>query len=285
MKRIVSAALAFVMAALFAFAPCQMKAEAASRLTTLKVGRTYNSFDITGDRRNDKFLIREYGSGDYKNDLRIFVNGKVAYRLPKTSDYSNYFYKTTAKLITLSNGKRFLFLYCQGDNYDGPVQAILRYANGRFVRTVDFNALTRRVCGHNRANVVSGSGSTVNVSLYLMSWTVGPSDYSLSYRYSGGKLVQNSSAAKFKGAAYVYGGTIKTYNVNRTIKVYSTSSCGSVAFTLRRGDKIQILSPFRISSRRCVYRVKYGSRYGWIIGQQGYQGESNKMFSNIFYAG
>lgn len=285
MKRIVSAALAFVMAALFAFAPCQMNAEAASRLTTLKVGRTYNSFDITGDRKKDLFLIREYGSRDYKNDLRIFVNGKVAYRLSKNSGNPNYFYFTTVKLITLSNGKRFLFVYCESDNYDGPLQAILRYTNGRFVKTVDFNALSCKHCGHNSSNVVSVSGNTVNVAMYLMSWTVGPSDYSLSFRYSGGKLVQNSSAAKFKGAADGNGGKLRTYKVNRTIKVYSTPSCGSVAFTLRRGDKIQILSPLRISTRRCVYRVKYGSRYGWIIGLQGYPGESNKMFSNIFYAG
>ncbi len=285
MKRIVHAVLAFVMAVMFVAAPCEMEAEAASGLTSLRAGRTYNSFDITGDGKKDLFLIREYGSKDYKNDLRIFVNGKVAYRLTKPSGYPNYFYRTTAKLITLSNGKRFLYLYCQADNYDGPVQAILRYTNGKFVRTVDFNALSHKCSGHMQSNVTSISGNTVNVSMYLMSWTVGSSDYTLSFKYSGGKLVQNSAAAKFKGTDDGNGGKLKTYNVNRTIKVYSTASCSSVAFRLRKGDKIQILSPFRISPRRCVYRVKFGSRYGWIIGQNGYPGESNKMFSNIFYAG
>ena len=281
MKRIVSAALAFVMAALFAFAPCQMKAEAASRLTTLKAGRTYNSFDITGDKRNDKFLIREYGSGDYKNDLRIFVNGKVAYHLQTNTGSHDTFYGTTAKLITLGNGKSFLFLSCLGDSDSGPVKAILRYTNGRFVRTVDFNALTEEYAGICVPDIKSVSGNTVNVKLYMMSFTTGMSDYTLKYFYKNGKLVQDSSKTKFL-YAWKGGSKADTFKANRTIKVYTSVNCDKVAFTLKRGNTVKIMSPLRLSSRRVLYQVKFGNKYGWIIGQNR---NSSQMFSDAYYAG
>ena len=257
MKRLITGFMAVLMAVCI-LVPSSIPAQAAAaKVSSLQPGREYHSFDVTGDNRKDKVKIRVSGDWDNKA-LEIFVNGKrkPSYRV------SGFYDGASVKVITFTNGKSFIYLNCGGKNKRNGQQMILRYTGGRFVKTVDLNALTSKHCAWLSSDVDSVSGNTVTVSVRMMNWTVGVSDYSLKFTYKDGKLVQNSASAKYNGTV---GNSSCTFTVARNIKAYRTPG-GAVAFTLRRGSKVKVVSQFRISSGRTIFRVKCGSRYGWIYG-------------------
>lgn len=248
-------------------------------LKSLKANYTYKAFDVTGDGKKDSFRIKQsdvYG-GVYTR-CQLLVNGKVAYQV--RGDY----YSTSSKLITLSNGKKYLYLYNVCDNNDGPICAVLKYKNGKFVKVVDFRKLFAKHGSHSFGMVTGVNGNTIQVRAFTMSYILASSDYGLQYVYSGGTLKQKTKVARLLGA-YPDGKKTRCFTVKKAFNVYSSTSMSAVAFKLKKGDKIMI-NQCRITSNYMLLQIKFGKKTGWIkAAQKPSNTLGPELFENLYYAG
>lgn len=279
------AIIAFILAAVFFCTVIPFKIEGhaqSASLKKLKADVTYRSFDITGDGERDSFRIKQTGHRyDFYTGLQVLVNGNISYQINDT------FCHTNAKLISLSNGKKFLFLYSEMDEYDGPVCAILQYKNGKFKKVVDFRKNLIKHGTHPYGVVTSVSGNTIKAKAYVMSYSLGPSDYEMQFTYSNGTLKQKKSAARLL-KAYTAKGKTRRLVARTTIRVYGSTSMSRVSFTLKRGDKVTI-DKCRISPGRMLLHITYGNRSGWIKAAQKEGNYSNSdgnspQFLDVYYA-
>ena len=248
-----------------------MECEASSAgVKTLKPDKTYKSFDITGDGKKDSFKIvrcKKYGEGAYSK-VKILVNGKKAYEIGKTAYYRqtyypNFIYRTTrAKLITFRNGKKFLFLYCPYEEGGGMFCSILKYKNGKFKKVVDLINYIDIYGEYCSGSILGVSGNTVRVKLAYASYTLGRSDYEMSFKYSGGTLKQDVSKGKLL-RAYTRRGKTRRFAVGKTINVYKKPSGGRVYFKLYSGDRVTV-DQCRITPTRLMLKVKCGNKVGWM---------------------
>ena len=86
---------------------------ATSGLTKLDADKVYTDLDITGDGKKDRFKIqrtKEKEKGHYRR-FEISVNGKKAYTY--TCIYQKVYTHLNPTLISLDNGKKFLFISCR----------------------------------------------------------------------------------------------------------------------------------------------------------------------------
>lgn len=248
-------------------------------LKSLKANYTYKSFDITGDGKKDSFRIKRTSGYDgcYKT-CQLWVNGKMAYQI--RGDY----FSTSSKLITLSNGKKYLYLYNVYANNDGPICAILKYKGGKFVKVVDFRKLFAKHGIHSYGMVTGVNGNTIQVRAFTMSYTFGSSNYGLQYIYAYGTLKQKTKVARFLGA-YLEGKKTRCFTVKKPFNVYSNTSLSTVAFKLKKGDKIMI-DQCRITSNYMLLQVKFGKKTGWFkAASKPYSTGMSELFENIYYAG
>ncbi|MCD8020110.1 MAG: hypothetical protein LUF92_11160, partial [Clostridiales bacterium] len=90
--------------------------EAASKVS-LSTGTTYTSYDVTGDGKTDSLRLaggRYCGYGAYEY-LYVYVNNQLAYTV---YDSDGCIYK--GNILTLNNGKQYLYLQGSGDSSYGP---------------------------------------------------------------------------------------------------------------------------------------------------------------------
>ena len=259
-----------------------VKSQAASaRLKTLKPDKTYKSLDVTGDGRKDTFRIRAGASIDhYSRGLQILVNGKTAYRF---SSHGIGFFKVNAKLITLSNGKRFLFVNCLADSAVEPLCAVFKYKNGKFKKIIDINENVNKY-GYNTGGMLKRvKGNTILFDVHMYSYSLGLSYYQMSFSYRNGILKQKESEAKLKYASTYENDKTKQFIVNKTINVYSSPNGGNVKFRLYQGDEI-VVDKCRISPSKMSFRIKCDGETGWVKALRKYPyPEYKQQFSNILF--
>lgn len=87
--------------------PAETTSAANPAMVTLKMNKTYTGYDVTGDKKKDKIVVKPggYSYGAYKS-LAVYVNGKKQ----TLTGNDLYFYGLSIKLYTLSNGKPFLYI-------------------------------------------------------------------------------------------------------------------------------------------------------------------------------
>ena len=280
------AVITLILAAAIFFTVIPFKIEGYAQnasLKKLKPDVTYKSFDVTGDGKKDVIRIKQIGASyDFYTGLQVLVNGKVSYQV------NDAFYDTKAKLISLRNGKKYLYLYSELDDYDGPVCAIMQYKNGKFKKVVDLRKLMIKHGGHPYGEVTGVSGNTVKVRAYVMSYSLGPSEYAMQFTYSNGTLKQKSSSARLL-YAYINGKKTCRLTARTTIKVYKSTAMSKVSFKLKRGDKVTI-DKCRISSKRMLLHIKCGYKSGWIkatqkAGNYNLSDGCSPQFLDVYYAG
>ena len=98
-----------------------MKAEAKNpSMVELKAGKIYKSYDITGDKKKDTVKISiPKDQYDRYGTVKITVNKKTT-KITRT--WTSYAIHT--RLITLKNGKAYLWIQGETDNEDDPWESI-----------------------------------------------------------------------------------------------------------------------------------------------------------------
>ncbi len=252
---------------------------------TLKEGKTYTGYDITGDRRNDRISMDLYKNNSYDmyDTVKISINGHTAYSLR-----SDPFFEYKTILYTLSNQKPFLYVYCIADNYDGPVCALFQYQSGKLKKVIDFQNMFPGCGSHCYGEVLKVSGNSIKAEFYVMSYTIGPSHYRYNYSYKGGTLKRTSTIGTLFFSRSM-SGKKNTFTANKRIALYTSANAKKVSFFLNRKDTIKFDR---------IYRGSYGT---WLRGKctrGGQKGKSgwikcltrplyypNHLFSDVGYAG
>lgn len=123
-KRIIFSILLLfiIVGATFALKPRTVQA-ANPTVVTLRTNKTYTSYDITGDKKKDKILvkIKKNSRYDYYDSLYVNINGKTLYQFTDEFFYAGEYENVDIKIYTLKNGVPFLYLAAYADNGDGPL--------------------------------------------------------------------------------------------------------------------------------------------------------------------
>lgn len=265
---------AFVMFACLLFVPTQKAEAATAGMTTLKPNKTYTSYDITGDGKKDKINITlgkmQYGA---RTSLTVSVNGK------KTT-FKEYYYDAQIKLITLKNGKRYLWINGISDNDDDPFQALYKYSGGKMKKALDFSSKIEKFGNHTRTTVTKVSGNKVYVRQYLMSAPLGGVTFNYTYEYKKGSFVRTSNTADIKNVAGLKNGygTLK-----KAQSLYTSSSCTKKSKTISKNTKVKPLKIYMNGTSISVYvKTKSGSS-GWLKCSRNFS--NGPILKECFYAG
>ena len=252
---------------------------AANGMVKLKPDKTYKDYDVTGKGKKDKIRIQREKKLDYcYMALSITVNGKKQQLSP--SKYMNYYYGVDARLFTLKNGKKYLFLYADGENGDSFVCGFYQYTSGQWKKVADLATVFKGYGSHLCAKAVSVKGNRIKVQFYVMSWATGPSTIEFTYVSKGGNLKRESSYGTYK-SIYSYGKNTRTFYAAKKLPVFQNSNGTKQVFTVKKGGKVKILK-CRLTGGKMYIQIKYGNRKGWIKASTNY---NSRLFTNVTYAG
>lgn len=272
-KRSMGMLCAIAMFVCLLFVPVQKAEAATAGMTTLKVNKTYTSYDITGDGKKDTIKITpQKVKGEYTS-LVISVNGK------KTTVKGHY-YSVTTKLITLSNGKKYLWVRGQSDNNDDPFQALYKYSSGKMKKALDFSSKIKNFGKHPGTIVTKVSGNKIYVEQFLMSAPLGSVGFNYTYEYKSGSFSRTSSTASIKYVSCLNGG----YGTLKKSKIlYTSSSCTKKYKTLAKSTKVKPLKIYMNGTTISVYvKTKSGST-GWLKCSRSFS--NGTLLKECYYAG
>lgn len=252
--------------------------KAAPGIVKLTAGKTYTKYDVTGNGRKDKIIIQKEKKQDmvYRR-LSVTVNGSKQQLKAKDS----HFYDVDAKLISLKNGKKFLYLYAGAEDGDGYVCGIYRYVSGKWKEVVDIASVFKNYGMHLNGNIASVSGNNIKVRFYVMSWSTGPSTIDYTYTYKNGTLKRTGSYGTYK-AIYVKGKNTRTFYAAKSLPVYQKANGAKKIFTVKKGGKVKIVK-CALTNGKMYIQIKYGRKTGWIKAAT--RTANFVQFSNVMYAG
>ena len=79
----------------------------------LKSNKVYKNYDLNGDGKKDKIVLKERIKDKYKLTAYFIINGKKVYTL---ANKSTIYRSASYQIITLQNGKSFIVAVLEGDN-------------------------------------------------------------------------------------------------------------------------------------------------------------------------
>lgn len=259
-----------------------IKAAAAQKgqtVYTLKPGVTYTKYDVTGDKKADKIVIKRtgYEYGCYSG-LKIVINGKTAYSCPKDS-----YFDLNVKLYTLKNKKVFLYVYACADNYDGPVCGVFKYTGGKLKKIINFQTLYKDGC-HQYGEVLKVSGNNLVVKGYAMSWAMGSMEYQYTYQYKNSSLQRTSKTGKIVSSTLTWN-KLKWFTTRRSLDLYKSATSAKKSSTLKKGTKLKVTHCY-ISGNTIMLKVKTsGNKIGWIKSPKKSLSDGRPYFNECYYAG
>lgn len=267
----------FTLAFLFGAALLRPDAVQAANPTeaNLQANRTYSSYDITGDRKNDKIKIK---SNPGSHSVSVVVNGKTVY-----SAHPKYFEDVTAKLYTLKNGKPFLYLFAWDITDSSDVNGVFQYKSGKLKQVINFNTFFAKYGNHQSGQILGVDGNTLHTRFFLMSWSTGVSNINVDYKYKSGSLKRTSNTFIYEGL-HTLDGNASTFKAGKVIKAYTSVKSVKKAFTIPKNARVAVTKCYN-NGKTMMIQVKYKGKYGWIKPQTVYANQSSRQFANAFYAG
>lgn len=218
-----------------------------------------NEYDIDNDGNSDEVDFEAWYRGSYTHWLKIKVNGKTAYNSGKIYGTASF----KVQLLTLENGKKFYYIECYGDNYDG-IYGIYRYSKGTLKKCCSNEDV--KGFSHSYINSIKLSGNKVLVNYRGLSNRFGNMKYSYTYKYQKGTLKRTSStASKFSVQSSKTGKYTKGYfTAAHKIKAKSSVSSKSKTKTIYKNTKVKI-TKVAIKGKTMWFKVisKSGKTY-WI---------------------
>lgn len=267
-----------------------MHAPLAASSKTISNNTNY-SVKLNGKSKTLRVETSTYYSYGYQylSQLRIKVNGNIVYTYTPSSYYSCSV--PTNKLLTMNNGKSYLWLSIGTDESD-IIDKILYYNGSKFVQAVDGQCLpgcslsqSRNLAFHIDYRNVKVYKNTLKVYYSVMFDSIGGVEFYDTLKYSKGKLVRSSKTVSsfsiYKEVNYTYK-KATVFKTKTSLRAYKTAGGTKVKFTIPAGKNITFKSLW-ISSGKLYLKVKYGSKIGW-LKLTNYT-TSNTPFYNIAYAG
>lgn len=255
---------------------------ASAKCMTIKPSKTYKRYDITGDGKVDTIRSEMVGK-DWKTNFEVYVNEKKALDIKV-----NHYYEEHAKcqIISLANGKKYLYVYLPSDNGDGPV-SLYTYKNGKLVKEINLIKPFDEIMGyHSGAVVKKVSGNKIIFKMNSMSYALGALHFESVYQYKKDKLVLTGKIHKL---LYYYSGNNKpklgVLTTSIPIQLYQDKTAKQKVKKLKKRTKLKATKCY-ISKKRVTYYVKTedGTK-GWFVSPSSESTLHGKPFDEIMYVG
>lgn len=274
--------MAICMLAVFCASGVQAQAKTKSKnpaRVTLKVGKTYTKYDLTGDGKADKIKITGKKSDDIYEKVAVSVNGK------KTVFRGDWMvWKVKLQILTLKNGKCYLWVKGYGDDGDDPWEALYQYKKGKLVKSVDFKTYTNRYAFHSSTDVIGISGNTITVKHDIMSSPLANMQCVYKYSYKKGALRRTSATGKITMVGYDYEKTGKSGTLRRKRTLYSTAMGKKKVTVLPAGTKAKAIRIYMDKKNIRVQLKASNGKTGWVRCSKKFEDKS-LLFQESFYAG
>lgn len=217
-----------------------------AQVTSMQLNRNYQC-DITGDKKADTVRVT---FDDYA--VRVKVNGKTVYTKKNLGpDFEE------AKIITLKNGKSFLYYATGGASND--YNQLLKYSSGKMKSIIDSNKLLpSKMATHPSFSIDKVSGNTVYVDVRGMLYSTSFTQATFKYVYKNGTLKRTSNAGAVKSVSGK-----KTLKAARSMKAYTSAKCTKGKFTIKKGQKVAFKKIYT-NGKTVSFQVKAGGKTGWI---------------------
>lgn len=251
--------------------------EASPGVIALRNNRVYRTYDLDGNRRKDSIMLKTTGKR-YNLSASFYVNGKKVYSLPKKDCYSAGY-----RMITLKNGKHFIYAWTEGANPLVSSHRLLQYSKGKmktvcilgnFIR--DYQSGCYLEWYENPAITVSGN--SIRVKLHSMNWTTGGITFVINMSYKNGTLVRSGYSGNLTRS--------ESCRVSKDFYTYKSPGSRSKAFKVRKGENV-VIKKYYVKQEKLYFQVRRANgQTGWIKAftrKQSGPGRS-PIFSNRFYA-
>ncbi len=242
---------------------------------------TYHSFDITGDGKKDKVCFEGVESYERCETIRVKIN-KTRTILATPGAYTS---GVQIRLLTLANGKPFVYLYGMGDNGDG-VCGIYQYKNKKLRQIIDLNDIASAYGYHTGGSVSKVKGNKVVIRYYLMSYSLAAVEFDIPYAYKSGTLKRMGNTGTVVSYSPMYVLRQKYYTAQKRIPVYKKAgSTAKKAFTIRKNQKVYVTHVW-IKNGKMWFKLRVNGQSGWMpASKKYYMDDAQKPFKEIMYAG
>ena len=272
-------AVSFCFAALLIANPMKVQAKNPA-IVNLKAGKTYKSYDVTGDKKNDvlKITTPKNKYGNYST-VKITVNKKTT-----TLNNSWDAFSISTKLVTLKNNKAYVWISGNAENDDDPWQVLYQYKNGRMVNAVDFMTVVGNYASHIGTAITGVNGNTIAVNQGAMTSALGGINYNLNYTYQNGVLKKTSSVYKIKDASYYATAKSKYGTMRNTKAIYKDAACTKKIDVIKKNTKAAAVKVYLTGKTINVKIKTKDGKIGWLKGTT--QFKTNRLlFKECYYAG
>lgn len=278
-KCLLAVVLSFI--AILAINPLQVQAKNPS-LVKLKLGKTYTKYDVTGDKRNDKVKITQQKIDEYEYSYKLYVsiNGK---KHTLTNKWG--FFDVNPSIVTLKNGKTYLWIQGFGDDDSDPFMCLYQYKGGKLLKAVTFSSNGQaNYAAPGRTDITKISGNTITVKQNAMSTPLGVMGYSYNYTYKNGKIAKKSNIGKILWVAFDNGKQSRTGVLKNTKTLYTSPSFKKKVMSIKAGQRATATEIYITKNMISVkLKIKNG-KSGWVKCSKTYN-DKNLIFRNCFYAG
>lgn len=215
----------------------------------LKSGKTYTSYDFTGDGKKDRFKYVTYRDGN--EYAKIYINGKYKNTLDLVRGGARSADGDGLYLCHVS--RKNVFLVTENGAFAASVCVCYAYENGKFRKIAT-------VQGFDYNGPVKVSGNTLYFESVAgkHSWIFanysGPSCY-IKYKASNKRLKLISRYANVSG----------TYTATKSFKTSSKpTSMNSSGVMVKQGDQVKLQSVYFSPSKGTMLKISVNGKAGWI---------------------
>ena len=254
---------------------------------TLKPGRKYTNYDITGDQNEDTILVEQTdryvnGGEEMYRGLDLYINGRKWSLLDRNDMY--YYAPVKINLYTLENGKPFLELYACSDNDYPVISALYQCEDENLECVVDFMRVFGNYGRPHRNEFVAVKGNTMKIRQSMMSYSTGISEIDFDYGYMNGTLQPISGVGTYAYTSLVVKGERNKGILNADTILYSSPGGNTELFTIPEGGVVSVLR-CKMVNHGMYIQVSYNGTIGWLEAQEGHADKENRLFANVEYTG
>lgn len=245
-------------------------AEAKASSKALSVGKTYK-YDLNGDKKKESLAIKSlnYSKGDQGySKLGIYVNGKLTW---SKSQSTQFFSSVSARLITLKNGKRYVWVKAADQDGVCFTNYLLRLSGKKFKAC---NLMLSSTYGIDYGtSFVKVSGNTITMKHKYDTATTGITSFKFSYKYTKGNLKRTSGTAGISYKAYAnytnYSGNTVWLHHGVKLVAYTNTKFKKKSFTISAKSAFKA-SKIVVSGSKVYFKVSNGKKWGWIKASTSY---------------
>lgn len=243
-------------------------------------------YDVTGDGKADKVRIycakdRNKPYGGVGKDWSITVNGKTVYKDKAGVDFLTVtFYPLSANRLYLEIEENWM------DNDDIANHGLYEYKDGRLVMLSDLYNPVRK-------NLYNNHLSVRIKSLYPNKMIVAASnqfaatsrlDWEMVYTYVSGKWKLSGNVYKVTGSVNTHQDKPDQWTLKKNMTFYKKAGSKSKAFTLKKGDKIQIKKICLKNKNTYMEATAKNGKKGWFLSAKKWNSDAG-YFKECIFAG